>query len=332
MIKKESYEQYCASNQNGIEWVNPSSFKSQNIQTPWDYYYKLTHPSKNTEATSIGSMFHEYFLENELFRKSYYFLKMSDFPQFCQKTDAGFPNLKNKDNKNIITNFQNKYPNRKIIAPDDSFTLNNLIAAFRRIRDLGELLDLNNGLCEISLYCFAKFDKNGDFEYFRDLPMDDYLKLSETEKIMYLPIKTRPDYMHNWRSYIIDLKTTTSIYPDNFKKEILQYGYHVQAALALDVATCITGIEYDTFIFPTAENKPPFNSIKYMAKDRMIDEGRVTYKAKLKMIHDARLKNDYPGLEIFSDVVYYDENGTLIENKQIINIDLPEWYYYNKLK
>jgi hypothetical protein len=128
----------------------------------------------------------------------------------------------------------------------------------------------------------------------------------------------------------MDIKSTKSITPKEFKNELYNYGYAEQVAFGLDVASVELNKEYSTFLIPTVENAPPFKSILYNASERMISDGRETYKRKLEMIHRAIQENYYPGLEIFSTYISEDEKGNKI-NRQMIDIDLPEWYYKQKI-
>ncbi len=332
MFLKQTDTEYFTTNYKDIYWVNPSSFKHKDIITPYDWWYKLNNPSPDTRAKLTGTMQHEYFLEKGKFNQKYVFLRTSDFPLDCKKTQSGYPDMRNLQNVSKKNQVQFDNPNKEIILPEDTDLFFNVKNAFEKLRDINYLLDSKNGYFEHSFYAFALFDSVGNFDKFVKMDIEQYLNLSEIERNLLLPVKCRMDYLSKIKTYIIELKVTKSIRKLGFQREIEEYGYHIQGAFYLDIATCIFEKEYNTFIFLVAENKPPFHSIKYIADERMIQSGREEYKWKLEMIYKAIRENYYPGLELYSDVVSYDEDGRIIENRQMISIDLPDSYYYRKYK
>jgi exodeoxyribonuclease VIII len=92
--------------------------------------------------------------------------------------------------------------------------------------------------------------------------------------------KCRPDYVSH--SCLIDIKTTLDASYDAFKRSILKYRYHVQAAWYLDVVNSVLGAEIDTFIFVAIEKEAPFPIAVYMLDRESIDLGRKQYEQNLK--------------------------------------------------
>lgn len=330
MLLKQSDSEYFSKSYKDIFWINASSFKHRDIQTPYDWWYKINHKEPDTRPKLTGIMQHEYFLEREKFESKYVLLTKKDFTINFKSTQDGFPDMRNPANQIVKSKKQFENPGKEIIMPEDSELFINVKEAFERIRDLYYLLDSKNGYFEHSLYAFALFDTYGKFQRFVKMSVEQYLNLSESEKKLYLPVKCRMDYISKIKCYIIDLKCTNSIRIEYFKREIEKYGYHIQGSFYLDIASCIFEKQYDTFFFIVAENIPPFHSTKYIPTERMIQSGREDYIYKLEMIYKAIRDNEFPGLEIFSDIITYDDDGKVIENRQMTSIDLPESYYYRK--
>jgi hypothetical protein len=332
MHLQQPESEYFSRTYKGVQWINPSSFKNKSIQTPYDWWYKWTHPDKDTSAKSFGQLIHAYFLENKSFTEKYFLSDISHFPTTSAKTVDGFPDMRNTANKMAIMSLEKICQGKQIIEPETTQLFHNVKNALENIRDIHYLLDPVNGKMEYSFYCFALFDNMGKFLEFVKMTVDEFNELPEAQRSMFLPIKIRVDYNSIIKGYILDIKVTKSVGQSVFPFEIEEYGYHIQAAMYLDVVKCVLGRDYDTFIFLCAGNVPPFHSIKYIASERMIQSGREDYIWKLEMIYKALKENSFPGLEYYSEIISYDDKGKIIENRQIITIDLPDRYYYQKLK
>ena len=88
---------------------------------------------------------------------------------------------------------------------------------------------------------------------------------------------------------IIDLKTTQDASYNGFKRSILKYKYHKQAAFYMDA------IGADEFYIIAIEKSPPFNMNVIQIGADMIDDGRYMYNQELE-IYNYCMENDYwPG-------------------------------------
>jgi hypothetical protein len=88
---------------------------------------------------------------------------------------------------------------------------------------------------------------------------------------------------------IIDLKTTQDASYNGFRRSILKYKYHKQAAFYMDA------VEADEFYIVAIEKSPPFNMNVFQIGDDMLDDGRYMYNQELE-IYNYCMKNDYwPG-------------------------------------
>lgn len=119
--------------------------------------------------------------------------------------------------------------------------------------------------------------------------------------------KARADLL-NFGS-ITDLKSTTSVDPDFFSKEIFKHGYHVQAAYYLDVFDANYSSLGDAFNFIAVEKESPYISNVFTLDKAAILLGRETYEK---------------GLALYDKFVQNNKRITWPE-PQII--DIPAWAY-----
>lgn len=122
-------------------------------------------------------------------------------------------------------------------------------------------------------------------------------------------LKSRPDFYNDF--VIVDLKTTKSVNPDSFCRAISDYGYHRQAALALDCLNALTGKHYKDFVILAVEKEPPYLTGMFRLDDAMIEIGRQEYRHAAKKYQRCLVNKEWPGYS---------------ENHEITDIFLPNWY------
>lgn len=88
--------------------------------------------------------------------------------------------------------------------------------------------------------------------------------------------KTRPDALPKSRRYLVDLKTSTSADPDDFRKAVVNFGYHQQAAWYLDGVAHVLGARPERFAFVVVSKAPP-----YLVSTCWLDEEAIGWGAKL---------------------------------------------------
>lgn len=114
-----------------------------------------------------------------------------------------------------------------------------------------------------------------------------FLEGAQVEKSVYwkdcttnILCKTRPDI---WLPNIIgDIKTSADASPRAFQRDIIKYGYHIQAAMVQDGINHITGKMIDTFVFIVIEKESPHAIGIYELDKESIDKGREEYKLLLE--------------------------------------------------
>lgn len=104
--------------------------------------------------------------------------------------------------------------------------------------------------------------------------------------------KARPDWL--MPGAVLDVKSTEDASPDGFRRSIVSWRYHVQAAWYLDGLTAI-GHDARAFIFGAFEKKPPYAAGFYFADADMIDVGRREYRRCLRVYADCLSADKWPG-------------------------------------
>ncbi len=117
-----------------------------------------------------------------------------------------------------------------------------------------------------------------------------------------LECKCRPDWHSADRRLIVDLKTTEYASPENFKRSVHKWRYHVQAAWYL------RGLSAEQFVFIAVEKQPPYLVAVYVASAEMVAAGSRVAARDLTVLAECRQRDEWPG--------YSDE---------IIPIDLPRY-------
>jgi hypothetical protein len=111
-------------------------------------------------------------------------------------------------------------------------------------------------------------------------------------------LRCRLDWVHPG-STLYDLKTARDASEKGFDSAIWDNGYHLQAAMYLDVWNAIAGEENrkDSFAFIAIEPEPPYASSIVVLSPDMIALGREAYLAALVMHCKCVRENNWPGYE-----------------------------------
>lgn len=122
-----------------------------------------------------------------------------------------------------------------------------------------------------------------------------------------ITLRSRPDFYNNFM--VVDIKTTNDANPKVFQKSLVEYGYHRQAAMALDGLTKLTKKEYKFFTILAIEKDPPYLCCLYLLDQTVIEKGREEYNNAAEIYKNCLEKNEWPG---------YSQN--------IQDLYLPNWY------
>ena len=135
-----------------------------------------------------------------------------------------------------------------------------------------------------------------------------FLEASEKEVSLFLDhdsglrLKGRADMLGE--DFIADIKTTECAQRDAFAKTIINFNYHVQAAMYL----LLTG--KPTFTFVCVEKVPPYAVAVYQLDPRAVDLGRKILNTAIATVALCEETSEWPG---YQDGMEF--------------IDLPAWAY-----
>lgn len=157
--------------------------------------------------------------------------------------------------------FKETAGDREILSRDDEVAIAGMVKSIRAHPAAALLLD-QPGLVEASV--FAEFAG--------------------------VPVKARPDFWAD--SLVIDLKSTGSAAPDDFKKSIFNFRYGVQGAFYLDVIAKAMGEDPDLarrqFVLVACEKEPPYAVGVYRLTEEVIEMGRESYRRNLETYRRCR--------------------------------------------
>jgi hypothetical protein len=127
-----------------------------------------------------------------------------------------------------------------------------------------------------------------------------------------LPIKALIDIVPSGEcsNRLYDLKTTTDASVGKWERKVFDMGYHVQAALYMDLFNAATGESRDTFCHIIQEKDSPYEVGRRMLDESFLEIGRKKYRDALDLAGACVLSGKWPG---------YDEigNGTNIRGYTI---------------
>jgi len=104
-----------------------------------------------------------------------------------------------------------------------------------------------------------------------------------------------------WSPYLVDIKTTRNLI--DFRKDIRNFNYDIQAAFYLDTDAMITGRARSSFIFIAVSNTPPYCARLYGLVPEQIDKARDIYKRRLAALATAFLERSWTAFEDESEPV-----------------------------
>ncbi|WP_010597600.1 PD-(D/E)XK nuclease-like domain-containing protein [Rickettsiella massiliensis] len=104
--------------------------------------------------------------------------------------------------------------------------------------------------------------------------------------------KCRPDILQ--RNFVCDLKSAQDGSAWAFSKAVLDYGYHIQAAMIREALLHIQKIKIDDFFFIVVEKAEPFVTVVYQLDKKSIDKGRDEFKSLLQAYKQCLETDNWP--------------------------------------
>ncbi len=107
--------------------------------------------------------------------------------------------------------------------------------------------------------------------------------------------KCRPDRIPSGnKGVLVDLKTCSCAGEYEFCRDVVKYGYDLQAAFYLDGIREATGTYFDAFCFIALSKEPPYQTEVYILDGEFIQYGRDEYRRLLRIEAGCRKAGLYP--------------------------------------
>lgn len=242
--------------------VGSSALRVLINQSPAHYLWNLEHPTETTPAQAFGSAIHQAALEPKLFKEQ---CKVA--PIFEGKTKKGEittnPNAIEVREKRDEWYLENH--GKTILTQDNFDIVQGILNSLSDHKQAAKLM--SSGRAEESLFWMDP--ESG------------------------IHCKARPDFIRDGH-ILLDLKSTEDASYHSFQKDIVKFGYHIQAAMYLDAASAVFSGLYDTFIIIAVEKSPPYAVNVFQLDETAIREGQEQYYGALKTLKKCRETGIYP--------------------------------------
>lgn len=121
--------------------------------------------------------------------------------------------------------------------------------------------------------------------------------------------RCRPDWWRQDLGIVLDVKTTDDASPEEFRRSLHKWRYHVQDPFYMDCIKQATGTRPRAFLFLAVEKKPPYAVAIYQLDAESVEQGRKEYRQDLDLYAECERTGQWPGY-----------------GERIQSISLPEWY------
>lgn len=244
------------------EGINRSFLHEMIMWTPGHAKWKAEH-EEITPALRLGDAFHAAILEPERFAKEYVTL-----PLDC-KPGSGTGMKARKE----AFEFGATEKGQTIIQPADQQNIKEMVAVIQSDQEALDLL------------CDGESEISG---YFME---EEYGILT----------KIRLDYINKKHQIIVDLKSCADARKGPFRKSGYDHGYDMQAFMALNGVTQITGQAHNDFKFICVESKDYHGLKIYDADQEMLDTGYKKYQRAMVLYKECLERNEWDGYDSTSE-------------------------------
>ena len=108
-------------------------------------------------------------------------------------------------------------------------------------------------------------------------------------------IDLEPRVNSTFHDSLADLKTCNSASPFPWARAVFEHGYHIQAAMYLDLYNSATGQDRTTFLHVLQESYAPWEVGKRLLSQEFLELGRLTYLTALQRYCQCLAANSRPG-------------------------------------
>ena len=112
-----------------------------------------------------------------------------------------------------------------------------------------------------------------------------------------VPVKGLIDIVPATADALADFKTTQSAEPRQYGRSIFNFGYHVQAAMYLDLWNAATNGKRNTFLHVIQESSEPYEIGRRMLDNNWLQLGRAQYQAALVLYGKCLETNTWPSYD-----------------------------------
>lgn len=208
------------------------------LRSPAHLQFAKLQKFKQTPATTLGSLFHTLVLQPHLLDQEYAIEPEKKLMKECENKEEWEAYKIERDNFD-------KNAGGKIIINVD------MLATAKAMRD-------------------SVFSSNTAMALLKDAIIESSAFWIDDETG--IPCRCRPDIA--WpQKILIDLKSTDDASFNEFRREIVNWNYDLQANHYLTGYSIATGKQYDTFVFIVCEKKPPYGVAIYAVNDAVIEAG-----------------------------------------------------------
>jgi exodeoxyribonuclease VIII len=280
MIKRETFDEYLAD-----PAINASLLKK--LRTSPLTAFGIEEETRS-KALTLGSIYHTYLLEPDLFDDNYYIY--DETPIIVQLIDEGSKSPRaTKKYKEWKGKQSDKANGRELVEKGQWLQIEQMAARLKENNPNAEIL-VRNSDHELSIYQTIEFNGKS------------------------YECKCRVDGMNAERGFIFDLKTTQDAHPEGFNRESGKFLYHIQTAFYKRLVELELGKHIQVFII-AQETAAPFNNGLYKVSPEMINKGDYEIENLLKIASHVKETGQLKSYEIFSSDPY-----------GILPLDIPNYY------
>lgn len=233
-------------------------------KSPWHYWNAYLNPNKPkkepSDAMNFGSAFHTLVLEPDLFDKQFIVA-----PERLLLKEVGRDRY--QQYKSELEEAEAALSGKILLTTKQHDTLNRMRESVLKHEQAS--LILKDAEVEQSLFW-----------------LDEHTGIK---------CKIRPDI---WQASIIaDLKTTDDASESSFQRAMVDYGYHVQAAMIREGVREVIGYDIKNIVFIAVEKKFPYSTVTYIIDDIALEYGLVEFKNQLLKLKSCRESNIWESYE-----------------------------------
>jgi hypothetical protein len=127
-----------------------------------------------------------------------------------------------------------------------------------------------------------------------EMPGDYELSLVVKDPVTGVLVKVRYDKLCRMNAIPVDLKKTQSAKPSDFQRAIINYDYHLSAALYQDAWEWLHGETLQPMRWIACEEKSPHAAMRYKIDEEALMVGRALYRDALNIYAECLDKGEWP--------------------------------------